>query len=327
MNRQPTRRVVLCMTPLHVLIVCRLAKEFALHYDVAIFLAQVPNEKSRYYASLLKDVADRVDFRVISKYPDGGLQKYVAVWRHRTGFRAWLDSIGDFDEAYAPSSDNDLLYVYANKYADRKLLTYDDGLANINPDSSFARTAPSLKNRFFFWITGAACWPSRLVKRSYAHYTLYAAENHFSRLRRLELMPKRPEAGALRASTRYETILIGSAPEADEPVISSLKDFAKKNKPTWYLPHPRCTRNCEPFGQKLDTQLILEDYVLRRLEQDPSLRLAIVGYESSALINVAGFDRVAAFTLMPDDHVSPVRRIMKNCGVLDISQFREMEAK
>lgn len=315
MSEANVRRIVLCMTPLHVLLVRELAKRNERHFDVGIYLAQIQNDKAMYYASVLSECANEHYFKVMPAHPRGGVSKYASIWKSRRDFSKWLRSFGCFDEAYAPSSDNDLLYTFANTYSGGKLLTYDDGLASINPLSSFATTRPSFKNKIFYQLSGAGCWPERLVRRSATHFSVYAAQNIFHRVERISFHAESTQTGKNEDAISRELILLGAAPEAPQHVLHALQRFAMNENPTWYLPHPRWVAPDADMGQKLVTNLILEDYILSRLAVEPNLHFEVVGYESSALINVANLARVKAYTLMPENDPLPVRAVMAACGV------------
>lgn len=310
-------RLCICLTPLHVLIARRIAGGERRRFSTGLFVTSADNDKQRHYAQRMREFCDAVEYRVLPGEHSYRGPKLPAVWLRRLKYRWLLRRAGRFSAVYAPSSNNHYVYILLAALHFDELVSYDDGLLNINPDSPLFRAPTRWRARVFLRLAGVGYWPERIRERAARHYSIYDAQNICSRVVRLGLLEG--AAGQGQGGGTVDRILLGPAPEAGAAVFDALRRAALRFSVGRYLPHPRETRPVLDGLECVQTPLVAEDYVLGRLEADPGLRFEIYGYDSAALVNLAAVPRVRAFSLLqqaaPSRGAPPLGGLMRSCGV------------
>lgn len=302
------------MTPLHVLIVGAMTRSEQVRFRAGIFIATSDNEKNRRYAEKMREFCESVRFVVTPPDSDYGRCKHLRIWYRRLRYRLSFRALGRFDMVCVPSSLSHYLYALLSAFRPAQIRSYDDGLLNIQRDSQILTKRTSVLARIFYLLAGISYWPERIVARSSVHYTIYDAPNAYSNTKRIRLYTEgRGEGGQ---SGRVVTLLLGPAPEAPVSVWAIIEQAAVDIVPDFYLPHPRDPGDRVSGVPRLDTALIVEDYVMQALCAKPGIRFRVFGFESSALINLSVVAGVSTYTLMPDcEEYAVSRQLMLGNGV------------
>jgi hypothetical protein len=308
-------RLCVCLTPLHVLIARRIAGTEGRRFPVGLFVTSVDNDKQRHYAERMRAFCDTVEYRVLPGEDSYRGPKLPAIWLRRLKYRFLLRRAGRFSTVYVPSSNNHYVYILLAAIHFDELVSYDDGLLNINPDSPLFQAPTRWRARMFLRLAGVGYWPERIRERATRHYSIYDARNICGRVSRLGLIEGADGQG--QGGGAVDRILLGPAPEAAAEVFDALRRAAARFSVRRYLPHPRETRPAFDGLECVQTALVAEDYILGRLEADPALRFEVYGYDSAALVNLAAVPRVRAFSLLPASTpgARPLGGLMRNCGV------------
>ncbi len=226
------------------------------------------------------------------------------------------------DSVYVPSSNNHYVYMLLSAIRFAELVTFDDGLLNVNPDSPLFRRPTRLRAMIFLLMAGVKYWPERIRTTASSHYSLYDLENICTRVRRIELIGGSDEAPASGGKAALIRILVGSAPEAGTEAWKILRTAAQQLRPDAYLPHPREKRRLIDGIRYLETPLVAEDYIVNELKANPNLAFQIFGYDSTVLINLARTPRIEVFSLLSDTAGSSgLWSLMKKAGVRMLGQL------
>lgn len=315
-------QVCLCLTPLHVLTVAAVAAQHHLRFAIGWYVCSVDNPQHRAYASRLESCCDEVRYVVESTSDGQGLQKYLraAARRFRLRQEFLQHAPKNVDQAFIPSSLSDYCYVFVSAVRFCRLVTYDDGWLNVQPDSPLTQVHTRWSTRLLNAMTGISVLPERIQDLSTRHFSIYSLPNHAHRVEAISLLPPadtvapRVDAGVPVQRMSY---LVGPAPEAAPAVYAAIADLLGKVRIDGVFAHPRDTLRKINGVPYVDTSLIVEDYVFRLLAERPQSVVDVYGYESSVLLNLAHMPRVRSFTICePDAERSEAVAAMVIGGVL-----------
>lgn len=319
MNSKPTnKRLCVCLTPLHVLIAARLSERTGMQFDLGVYMAYQQDEKQSHYFNQMGEFCKHILFVTLPKeeYPRG-LGKYIALFRRRRQHLKKFIELGRFSFALTSCSINHYLWCILQACKPARLETYDDGLLNIASTPRQHYLPTSLKEKLLLRLCGLSLNKDELIKRSAMHYTVYGGNNMFPHTQRIDWLQATDRARITRQPQvdRVEQIFICPSPEAPDHIWAMVEQHLNANPDMLYLPHPRGMKHLNTNSRPLETHLIIEDHVMRTLRDLPC-RFKLVGTESSALINLANMDGVAAWSILPDlpEHAES-RALMEQHGV------------
>ena len=295
-------QVCLCLTPLHVLTIAAIAAQRGLHFSQGWYVCSVDTPQHRAYASRLESCCDDVHYLVESSLDGSGLGKYFHIARRRLRLRRQFlqRAPQSIDQAFVPSSLSDYCYVFVSAVHCLRLVTYDDGWSNVQPDSVLTHVHTRWSTRVLNAMTGIRVLPEQIPELSTRHFSIYSMPNHAHRVEVISLLPPAdttvPELqpGAVARRLSY---LVGPAPEAAPAVYVAIAGLLRKVRIDGVFAHPRDTLRKINGVPYVDTSLIAEDYVFRLLAERPQDVIDVYGYESSVLLNLAQVPRVRSFTI------------------------------
>jgi len=311
---------LLCMTPLHVLTAQAISEELGCaNFLCGAYVTSQDDPKSRHYATKMKNFCKRVEFKVVDSDASYGRWKHAEILIRRRRYISWLKGLGEFSSCLIPSSLSHYAYAVPSAYAGSTISTYDDGVLNIQPNSQIISCKLSIGTRLFLAISGIRHWPSRLIRQSDIHYTLYSSNNAYGEARQVKLFSCKHNSINLsnnNARLGIVRILLGPPPEADIQVLNLFKNTSLHVQFDGVLAHPRfADYDCEGLPL-IKTNLIAEDYVLQILLAGRYEMVEVYGYESSALLNLAGLSGIRCLSLLENsDREKVMRSLMARCGV------------
>lgn len=307
----------MCLTPLHVLIARRIAESRGAPFSTGLYITSADNEKQRHYANVMREFCARTEYLILPGEDSYRGQKHVAIWKRRVKYRFAFRRFGRVNTVYVPSSINHCIYVLLTAVRHSELVTFDDGVSNVNPDSPLYKIHTRIPAIIFYLMAGVTNWPERIRARASNHYSIYDMENICSPVSRIKLIDGTGQMSGSAVKSAPARILFGPAPEVRPEVWEALRNAARRFALDAYLPHPRETRRMIEGIEYLETPLVAEDYILDRLRKDPNLAFQIYGYDSSALINLARTPRIEVFSLLNDTaRTSSLRSLMEKSGVV-----------
>jgi N-acetyllactosaminide alpha-2,3-sialyltransferase len=311
-----SRHLCVCLTPLHVLTARRIAELRGMPFSAGIYITSADNHKQRHYLEVMREFCATAENVTVPDEDSYGRPKHYSIWRRRLKYRLAFRRFGPLGSIYVPSSNNHYVYMLLSAVHFSELVTFDDGLLNVNPDSPLFRLPTRFRAMIFLLMAGVKYWPERIRARATSHYSLYDLENICTRVRRIQLIGESGRAPALGDEASFMRILVGSAPEAGAEAWRILEAAARQLRLDAYLPHPREKRRLIDGIRYLETPLVAEDYILNELKANPNLAFQIFGYDSTVLINLARTPRIEVFSLLNDAAgTSGLWSLMKKAGV------------
>lgn len=301
--------LIITYTPLHVLIAERIIQEHPKEQFFCLMFNEIQrNEKAyAYYQRLRKQCARGM--YVIYKEPLGDRVLHYkhlftllkCVYRLPSGIKA----------VYTPRLDKYETALCLRRFPTASLITYDDGLANLN-SSSFYQTT--------YFIRGRAGLPQRLFPsllkpltfdelfaRQTLHYSIFKYPNAMPKSTYLPLLDVFKESVEDNAPENIDKvrILLGQPiyeflpQDATDMNVRLTERTIKHYAIDYYFPHPR--ENYKVTGGKyIESDLVFEDWLLHEL-RGSNKSFEIYSYCSTIIFNVSGVSRVKLHVLRPND--------------------------
>lgn len=307
--------ICICLTPLHVLIAERIASFEGIQFTRGIYLTYTNNEKSKYYAKEMEKFCISVDYVLLPSETNYSKPKHVHIFLRRLHFRLKFSKYGKVDYVYTGTSINHYLYALLSAINFNRLITFDDGIINIKQNSAL-KIKDNCKVKLFLLLSGITYWNERFFSKSSMHYSIYSTPNVFSNVKTINLLnfENKNEKGI--TDKIVFKLFLGSPPELSTDVWNIIGKFINHIKPNGYLPHPREVEKKITNINYIDTKLVAEHYVLNLLSENSNMECELYGYEGSALLNLAGQDRIKVYSVMPrTKDNSDLIALMKSAGV------------
>lgn len=286
-----------CSSPLHVLIAERIIEEEHISDYYVIFDGDPKSQKQLHYFERLKKKAKGGTF-IERRYEKTPLRAYANVlsqlWR---GAR-----IPKVKTLHVASLDSSIVRVLMSMFSWEQVHTFDDGAINLSP-SAFAQMNDQDDGGFIRALRRCLFIPTveQLKGLSKKHYSIYRQTNVMPNVQYIPLLPEAIHGtnphSTLPATKEYR-IFLGQRVYGDDRDLGLTARMLKEYNVTHYLPHPKEDYIIEG-AEYIETPLIAEDYVLNLLNEDPSCRVCLYSYCSTALINLRGLDRVEVQAIKP----------------------------
>lgn len=279
------KSLIMCITPLQMLIAEKIIYKFKDQKFDVIIVALADNEKYRYYYKKLEKISCN-SFYYVPKDGFLGFLEYINLLK-KNGFA------GKYANCFLASIDSRYFQYIISKNKNTNIYTFDDGMANIIKNSIYYtnENIPSWKKLIWNFI-GIDSYMEDIKKSSKKHYTLYeSVSNIIDNTESLKLFESSKSKGK---PTKKINIYLG------QPLTEISEKFTEqyilKTLDTLqidcYFPHPR--EKTVPKGnfEIISTPLILEDYLIEYLAENKTVDINLYSYISSALLNVKSLDRV-----------------------------------
>lgn len=279
------KSLIMCVTPLQMLIAKKIIHKFKDQKFDVIVVALVDNEKYRYYYKKLEKVSCN-SFYYVPKDGFLGFLEYINVLKEN-GFAK------RYTNCFLASIDSRHFQYIISKNKNTNIYTFDDGTANIIKNSLYYTNEkiPSWKKMIWNFI-GIDSYMEDIIKSSKKHYSLY--ENVSNIVENTEYLKLFESSKSKSESTKKINIYLG------QPLIEISDKFTEQYilktldnlQIDYYFPHPR--EKVIPKGkfEIILTPLIFEDYLIEYLAENKTVEINLYSYISSAVLNVKGLDRV-----------------------------------
>ncbi|QGM28722.1 glycosyltransferase family 52 [Acinetobacter towneri] len=279
------KSLIMCVTPLQMLIAEKIIHKFKdQKFDVMV-VALVDNEKYRYYYKKLEKISCN-SFYYVPKDGFLGFLEYINVLKEN-GFAK------KYTNCFLASIDSRHFQYIISKNKNTNIYTFDDGTANIIKNSLYYinEKIPSWKKMIWNFI-GIDFYMEDIKKSSKKHYSLYEKVSNI--VENTEYLKLFESSKYKSESTKKINIYLG------QPLIEISDKFTEQYilkaldnlQIDYYFPHPR--EKLIPKGnfEIISTPLIFEDYLIEYLAENQTVEINLYSYISSALLNVKGLDRV-----------------------------------
>jgi beta-galactosamide-alpha-2,3-sialyltransferase len=279
----------MCTTPLQMLIAEKIIKINREDNFDLIVIALNDNEKySLYYKRLSRLCISSLYYKT-----QPGLK----------GFNNYIKKLKEnklnknYSNLYLASIDSRHLQYIVSKNYTSNIYTFDDGTANIIPNSIYYSDIEPPKWKKIIWsIMGIKYYMKDIKKISKLHYTLYnnipnIIDNTFV----ISLYDNENKKFIKENSiNNIIKIYLGqplceiSNNFTDKYIVRSIENL----KIDYYYPHPR-EKNIPKGNYKIiNTPLIFEDYIMVFLKNNPNCKIEIYSFISTATINLVGLNRI-----------------------------------
>ncbi len=266
--------LIICCTPLQVLIAEKIIAKFPHTPFYGIVLSTVSNKKFDFYAKRLAQQCQGFFSMVQHKDRFNLLKEILYLKRTFSGKH--------FDQVFVANI-NDLQIQFLLSAIDFNLLnTFDDGTINIVPNSLFYQDDPAtLQRKLINVLLGNKYSIQSLRALSHTHYTIYKGfKNIIERVEPIELVAA---DNSEKVTSAVINVLLGQPVFAeDERNIALAERVIKQFNIHYYLPHPREKYRLAQVNY-IDTELIFEDYILQQCQTH---KYCVYTYFSSAIINI-----------------------------------------
>ena len=191
-----------------------------------------------------------------------------------------------------------LQYVIS-KVTFQQLYTFDDGTANIFPNSSYFQPLPkSLPLQLFKHAVGIT-YPSipSILAISKKHFTIFPQEkNIIATTEPVYLFDKVDHPPD--ENLPVKRLLLGQALDnfiGDKAYADIVETMVKAFHLDAFCPHPRENLDFSHLLPVIDSDKIIEDYLSEALQQNPQQRFEIYTFISTAVFSLKEFPRTQVF--------------------------------
>lgn len=258
--------LIVCTTPFQMLIAEKIIElytdeDFELH-----LFCNVKNEKYTHYFDRLSKVVKKSKMYVFDRK---NKMRYL-LFLIKLKFKSFLSR--KIDRLFVGSIDSNHIHIHIHRYihSNTKLYTFDDGTANIFPDSFFYKECASYKNRLLKYIFCYGTSLSTIKAKILKHYSIYSGKNNIvSNVEYIDLFSLEENCRINDINGKPIKILLGqpiyeniSSKEYDELGYSNLiRRIIFQHEIDYYFPHPREDLVISGI-EYIRTHFILEDYIL-----------------------------------------------------------------
>ncbi|MEC5210529.1 beta-galactosamide-alpha-2,3-sialyltransferase [Psychrobacter sp. PL15] len=288
-SSQKSRSLIMCATPLQMLIaekIIELNKEK--EFDLLV-LAPSNNDKYYYYYQKLKTLC------LDSLY-------YVDTKSSITSFLSYIGELkrGDLDKRYQnlylANIDFRHFHYLISRNSKSSIYTFDDGIANVIPNNIYSSSIRlSIWKRTISYLIGINTCTANVKKLSLLHYTLYKdVPNIVSPTEYISLYNNKCEENITNKKV-FKFYLGQPMTEVNDSYCSDyIHKTLEKLDIDFYFPHPR--ENYDITKVKvINSQLIFEEYIINFLNKNTDSRVEIYSFISTASLNLTNINTIKSF--------------------------------
>jgi len=285
-------KLIICYTPLHVLIVEKLIALGFIKKYYLLYLCFTNNSKHRhYYHRLMK--GSKGSSYIVLKH---------AILNDSYKLIKWIKELNqayEFDAIFVGNQKHFYSRIIAWYLSITKFYTFDDGSGNISGDGYLYEYRENNISTMFFNIISPKYLYKNCAGNVLTHYTIYDEENVYDKFGvpkiKIDLFDENKTTEGRSENKKDElSVYLGNAFGFDSELTQFEEDQLDKMIVEFfgvnlYLPHPRRTdlkgieENCNvrvEFNEKIS-----EDIILHQLKEYKRIR--VIGCYSSTLLNLA----------------------------------------
>lgn len=298
--------LIICRTPLQTLIAEKIILSNPDKCHVFLYLAENDNEKHKYYYDKLSNLVKVSYYIVLS---GDRLKKVINLIALFLFIRKKLSV--RFDTIFIANINDIYTWFVLSRINFIKLNTFDDGTINIfYKGDYYSHYEMTIFRRIFFKLLNLKYYISKIKKISHKHYTIYPNyKNIIDNIVPIYLFDK-DEINSSKSKNSMEktcSIFIGQ-PIIDNGInyTQGLLNKVRQNfSIEYYFPHPRENiKSYEELDLKIiDTNLIIEDYLIKYLKENPNTKIVLYTFFSSAILNLSHIDNLELFSVKIKDTI------------------------
>ena len=288
--------LIICITPLQVLIAEQIIQNTQGDF-IGLYLPYGNNPKHHYYFEKLKRQCQQ------SAY----IELHNNTWGERFAtlntLKSTLKKLGIWQQpianVYLASIDVLFLQYIISKVTFQQLYTFDDGTANIFPNSTYFNPLPkSLAQRLFKKVAGITYSDiTSILAVSKQHYTIFNGEkNIIDNVKWVQLFASLQHDE--QPITQTKRILVGQGLDNfigetayRDMVNTMMSQFGIDS----FVPHPRENIDFADWLTVIQSDKIIEEYLLDEIKQHPTTQYEIYTFFSTAVFSLKDFPRTQIF--------------------------------
>ena len=288
--------LIICITPLQVLIAEQIIRKTQGGF-IGLYLPYGDNPKHQYYYQKLKSLCQKSDYIELKNKTWG--ERFATL----TTLTTTLKNLGIYQQpienTYLASLDVLFLQFIISKVKFNHLYTFDDGTANIFPNSTYFNPLPkSTAQKLFKKVVGIS-YPDipSILAVSKKHYTIFANEkNIIDNLEAIQLFDT--IATTHQPIRQTKKILLGQGLDnfiGENAYQALVKQMIQRFGITNFVPHPREKLDFSDLLTVIHSDKIIEDYLVDEIAQHPSTHYEIYTFMSTAVFSLKDFPHTDIF--------------------------------
>jgi|AntDeeMinimDraft_5_1070356.scaffolds.fasta_scaffold11134_2 beta-galactosamide-alpha-2,3-sialyltransferase len=283
------RDLFICYTPLQVLIAKAIIQSGACGKEKPDFYLFALSESDRYkhYYDDMKSLCNYSE--LVTSLPRFPL--YLKWLRARFKSKT-------YNQVFFASIDSVHIQYILSIISFESIATFDDGTANITPDSKYYKNVSSSSTRiklFLRWCFGNRYTSHSMVAASTKHYTLYKdMSNIITNTVPLDIFMSSADSAANGRDGEL-VVILGTVlkdilkneetqPDSVRRIAKLLNELPQGDKV--YLPHPRDETDYFPDIPRCDSPLIAEEVIINYAKSYK--KITLIGFGSSTQFNLMG---------------------------------------
>lgn len=284
------------MTPLQVLIARNVIALTGNQSYIAIYMSYTDNKKHRHYYELISEESINSAYLILN---NNSIKERLLTFRDvRNSYKALGLSKYSIDNVYLSSIDTMFVQYILSKIKFKNLLTFDDGSANVFENSEyFIQKKQSSAKLAFKKLIGIRFNTIEDVKKEISkHYTIYPNEkniiDHVEVVNIFEHVPKMSD----NKPTKVKKIILGQGLDTfigEKNYKDILMNMSKFLDIKYFFPHPRENLSFEGWFEVIDTHLVIEDYLIEKMNSNANTRFELYTFSSSSILSLVNFDRIS----------------------------------
>lgn len=295
--------LIICMTPLQVLIAEKIIEKYPNTPFVGIYLTDIDSEKHQYYAQKLNAITQNFSYLVIPLTSAWQKLKNYQAIRHRLKQMQVYQQ--QFDTVFLANIDliAPIFVLACIQY--RQLHTFDDGVGNIYPDSRYLQPPKQSKAKYGLKkILGLPYLDTHELKNaSQCHYTIFPHEkNLIETLEPIYLFENKQ--CNVKEKLTVKRLLLGQALDnfiGENAYREIVQTMVKQFYIDAFCPHPRDTLDFSDILPVVRSEKIIEDYILTELQHNPNTQFDIYTFMSTSVFSLRNFVNVSVYLIYTDE--------------------------
>lgn len=287
-HKQESRSLIMCTTPLQMLIAERIiVLNSDKKFDLLVIALNDNKKYEHYYQKLKKICLDSLYYKTNS-----GL----------LGFFAYIKQLKNnnlnkcYKELYLASINSRHFQYIVSKNILSDVFTFDDGTANIINSSLYYMDNDLSKWKKIIWrFLGVNYYMFDIKEKSKLHYTIYEdVSNIISNTEFISLIPQLKLKSAIEGGEVVRFYLGQPLTEIHEKFSNEFIEYKiRKLKLNFYYPHPREKNYPKVDFEIIESNLIFEDFIVQYLMDNPKVNIEVYSFISTALLNISCLSRVS----------------------------------
>ncbi|WP_168405688.1 glycosyltransferase family 52 [Acinetobacter indicus] len=288
--------LVICQTPFQLVLARSIMAERS-DYELLIVCEKETNlYKLDYYISFFRINKIKINIMEIN---NGGCGSLKSLLMMRKYIKEKLKQ--SYTNIYLAGIHNLYIHKIISVLRFNNIITFDDGVGNINKSGVFFLEKKSFKNKLIRFIFNIKFDIDLIKIKTKRHYTIYNnVDNIVENCKFINLFSDKENNLKPSFCGKEFSIFIGQPLEHINTNITytDLENFLRIKEVNLYYPHPRETYNLN--YNKVDSLLIAEEYIINFIRENPTVKLKIYGFFSSVIFNIISINSIDVYVLTDD---------------------------